>query len=403
MQQLILHPNPQETPPIEIPPVVKRIGGIVRELGIGALGGFACYWVTLLLDKIGLVQKLPGPSITYLWNHVRAGVAGVAILEAMRLTYDLGMLLLGERKHHENLAQPEQASLGARLRHHSWKVISTVEKLQERIDLIFSRIFNIRTEKEIQEKNIQNLDLRFMEIVRLAFKEQIQQSVMTVIPQELGVYVVESLGYAILGGHLFPWLHGLNFLTGIIYKVGEERNKQYVEEARIERKIKALKKQLGKEDVQDISLAKLEAELEEKKMKKELGKEDHEAIGLDQLREEVQDKREQENKMYCDLLAAMYPTEYAILEEHPQQPFLEEKEVAENLEEQKDKRLMYILDGDEIEKEALPYRKYPNYKHTIFSSEDRFAKAQGPVLSVEEAILLEQENLPPNFYIAKDH
>ena len=121
--------------------------------------------------------------------YVLSGVLSAAIVETVRLTYDIGMMILGDREHYENLAHPEEENFVSRLRQHTWKVISKSEKIPHDIDVVFSRILNIRTAKEIRDKNMSDRDLYFMEIARRAFGEQVYETATSVIPQEMGVYL----------------------------------------------------------------------------------------------------------------------------------------------------------------------------------------------------------------------
>ena len=239
--------NPESPLNFEIPPTVKRVG-------VGALNGYIFYWITRLIDKLGMLGEAGGSAIHPL-PYILSGVVSAAIVEVAKLTYEASLHTLGKRGLYENLDHPENAPQFDRLRQHTWKVIGRVEKLQHNIDVIFSRIFDISPAKEIREKNIPDRDLHFMEISRRAFWEQIHETLSTSIPQELGVYLVEACGYAVLGGHLFIWLHGVIFLSGLMDKVGQVYHKI-----------------------------------------------------------QQQEERELENKKYCDVLAAMYPAEFEQLE-----------------------------------------------------------------------------------------
>ena len=250
--------NPDSPLNFEIPPTVKRAGDFVVSIGVGALSGYIFYWITRLIDKLGMLGEAGGSAIHPL-PYILSGVVSAAMVEVAKLTYEASLHILGERDLYENLDYPENAPQFDRLRQHTWKVIGRVEKLQHNIDVIFSRIFDISSAKEIREKNIPDRDLYFMEISRRAFWEQIHETLSTAIPQELGVYLVEACGYAVLGGHLFIWLHGVIFLSGLIDKVGQVYHKIHSEE-------------------------------------------------------EQQKEREWENKKYCEVLAAMYPAEFEQLE-----------------------------------------------------------------------------------------
>ena len=212
-------PNQEGTPPVNADKPLSRPIQIILSLGTGAAIGYAMYWITRLVVKLGFVSQGEGATISPI-PYVLAGVITQAIVETARLVYDAALAILGDRKEYENGAFPENATTLDRFRKHSWNVIGKIEDVQYKIDTVFSRIFNIRTGKEIRDQQIPDKDLRFVEIVRRAFGEEVFETFSTVVPREMSVYVVEAFGYTILGGHLaLGLLGGLNFIAGLIGKI----------------------------------------------------------------------------------------------------------------------------------------------------------------------------------------
>jgi hypothetical protein len=207
----------------ELPPALKRAGDIAISLSMGALGGYILYGITRLANKMEMVGDVT--SVIHPLPYILMSIASTALVESASLTYDVALHVLGKRKDFEDLAQSENISALDRLRQRAWKVMGYMEKLQNDIDVIFSRLFDIRTAKEIRENGVVDRDLCLMEISRRVFCEQVSETARNAIPQELGLYIIEACGYTILGGHVFIWLHGLNFLNGMIDKIGKVKQK----------------------------------------------------------------------------------------------------------------------------------------------------------------------------------
>lgn len=218
---------------MNIPPVVKRGAEVVGSLTVGALSGYIFYWITRLGARLGMIDK---EAVIRPLPYVLSGIMSAGLVETVRLIYDLALSILGERKEYENLVNSEKASAFDRLRQKTWKVVTHVEKIQQEIDVIYSRLFDIRTEEEIRNKYPTDRQYylshpTFTEVIRSVFKEQIKETMTAAVPQELGVYAVEAMGFTIIGGHLFIWLHGVVFLNGLINKIGKVYEKiQAVEE-----------------------------------------------------------------------------------------------------------------------------------------------------------------------------
>jgi rhodanese-related sulfurtransferase len=244
----------------KIPSYVRRASDFGISIAYGGVGGYVFYLITRLVDKY-FMENAGGIAIQPI-PFILSGMTSSAIVEVVRLVYDISLHILGKREVYEDLSHFEKISISDHLRHRTWKVIGRVEKLEQDIDGIFSHIFGVRTAKEIRQKHIPDRDLYTMEIVRRAFGEQVFETLGSALPQELGVYLVEACGYTVFGGHLFIWLHGASFLTGIILKVQQVYDK----------------------------------------------------IDLEEIEEEIRYDRAQRVKADCDILAAMYPAEFAKLE-----------------------------------------------------------------------------------------
>ena len=211
----------QQIDPLSLSPTVTRGLEIVGNLSLGAMGGYIFYWMTRLIQRVGLLNE---PGGVHPLPYVLSGVMGAAIVETERLTHDAALYALGSREKYVHLAHPHEASISDHLRQKSWKVITYAENVQKDVDVLFSRLFNIRTAEEIRstcatEKDYFLSDPKLMEIARRAFWEQVEETMRTSVPQELGIYAVEAMGYTVLGGHLFVWLHGLMFFNNLISKI----------------------------------------------------------------------------------------------------------------------------------------------------------------------------------------
>ncbi len=406
-QQIICHPNPDAALPqdFELPSGVKRVGEIIGALAVGAFSGYAFYWVIRGIDKLGSMYFKRPVDIFNPIPYVLSGLISAAIIETVRLTYDIGMKILGDREHYENLAHPEEESSISRLRQHTWKVISKAEKIPHDVDVVFSKILDIRTAKEIRETKIADRDLSTMEIARRALGEQVHETVTSVIPQELGIHIVEAMGYTLLGAQGFLLLNVIGFVGGIFQKMDQIRLN----------------------------------------------------IMLEEIRELEQADRENENKMYCDFLAEMYPAEFAELDAkeqglnqeqrvNPEPVLIQEEEILDvNVPEQAVQQPaavqpqpaavqpqqaaiqpqqgaerpavknleMYVINckqdalanGEPSKPKFIPFKDYPaTHRHTAFHQYDNtwLPSNEGPELAIEEAINISEAELPANFLIVTD-
>lgn len=107
------------------------------------------------------------------------GFYGVVIIESIGIVYQVGRRVLGEPALFKQLLPGEEEDLFLidRCRFRVWKVIFKVEKTIGKIDTIYSRVFKIRTEEEITQQSIREVDLYFMEIFRIAFKTEVKKTI----------------------------------------------------------------------------------------------------------------------------------------------------------------------------------------------------------------------------------
>jgi hypothetical protein len=214
-----------------VPAPVKRGCEIMTSIAKGGVGGYAAYWFTRLLIKLKFIETggVPVNPVSY----VLLGMVSQAVVEAAGLTRDVALSILGDRNKFENLENPEDASAFDRFRQHTWKVITCLEKLDEKIDGIYSRLFRIRTAKEIRskyptERGFYLSDPSFMEIVRKVFREQVIQTVSSLIPQECGIRIVKSIGYKLVGVEFLGSIYALFFVYGIINNISDTYRKRKI-------------------------------------------------------------------------------------------------------------------------------------------------------------------------------
>lgn len=194
---------------------VRRAQRIFLSLMEGSFSGGIFYLATLVLVRVKFIEtfgKIVQPS-----GYILSGICSKAIVEVARLIHDISLFVLGERKIDENLVSLDNASIFDRLRQYVWKVNGWIEQLVSNIDSVYSRIFYIRTTKEIQEEGIPGADLDNMEILRRAVVEQIYETKNQAIPFQLGIYCVKNLGYSIFGVYVMM-NQCLGFVTGIQFK-----------------------------------------------------------------------------------------------------------------------------------------------------------------------------------------
>ena len=251
-------PDQQDQSTIHFPPAIKRIGSITGSLAIGALGGYVFYWITRLVARLGAFSDAEKALITPL-PYILSGVISAAIVETAKLVHDAAMAVVGERSLYANATPSDEDTLFDRFRQHSWKVLTKIETIKDDTDVVLSRLVGVRSAKEIRELTETKLDRMvdefttdrggtapeekqlevlkekairdvlywssqsrlscFLEVSRHAFWRQVEETILTSIPQELGLYAVEAIGFTLIGGHMFVGLHALMFVTGLLNKV----------------------------------------------------------------------------------------------------------------------------------------------------------------------------------------
>jgi hypothetical protein len=190
-------PPPLDQAPVKLPPVVQRGAEIVGSLIVGGMGGYTFYW----MERLTKLFESGGAAINPV-VYILSGMISAAIVEMARLIYDLAMSVLGDRQKLENLNDLEKAATWDHLRQRTWKVISCIEKVEQDIDVIFSRIFHIRTAKQIQDQDIQEKELYVMEVIRRIFLEQVSEMRTVMVPRLMSMHLVKAIGYMIMGEHL---------------------------------------------------------------------------------------------------------------------------------------------------------------------------------------------------------
>lgn len=223
VQDPIVHPPVVVNPPItgareseESSVVMKTLGNLTG----GALGGYVTYWMHRGMIFVGFMEaNAPLSSIPSLL----AGVAGAAIVESAKLTHFTALKIFGDRETYETIPQ---ASFGGQLRNRAWKVVSSVENIEHKVDALFSHLLGIRTRKQVEEEGISIINPQCWEVLRQEFWSQVGETLSKAIPQELGISLVESFGYKVLGGHAFMVVHAILFLTHLHIRVGAVYQRQ---------------------------------------------------------------------------------------------------------------------------------------------------------------------------------
>lgn len=180
--------------------------------------GYAIYWFTRFLVKLeylievekGIVQPLP---------YVLGGFICAGLSESARLAYEASLAILGDRSQYEHMDLTSKATASDRLRKHSWKIVSHAESVPKQVDMLYSRLFKIRTYETIYNQKIPDNDLRMTEIARRAFIEQVHETLTTSVPQIISIKIVEACGYTLLGAPTLVNFLGIIFLVGTLQKI----------------------------------------------------------------------------------------------------------------------------------------------------------------------------------------
>lgn len=187
---------------------------------VGALVGYGNYWYQCYEVSAEMRNTIkPTP-------YILAGLASGVILNTACLIYDVAASALGNREECEKLANSVKASSYDRLRQKVWKVISCVDKVQKKVDSVYSRIFKIQTEEEIRTRYATDNDYylsdpALMEIFRRAVLSQFVNSMQSVVSGELGIYAVKVVGYTIIANQFVVGWNVLTFILGVFSKMSQ--------------------------------------------------------------------------------------------------------------------------------------------------------------------------------------
>lgn len=199
-------------------PVFQRGAQIVKALGAGALIGYVSYWLTRLVVRIGMLGDVKSTDVNPI-SYILSGVISSAIVQTAQLTYEAALVALGDRNDYEKVSPSTNNTLLDKFRQHSWKVIKKAENLEQDIDILYSRLFRIRTEREVQAQKIQDIELENSEVFRRVFTQQVKESLFkTSVPNTIAMYVVESIGYSFVGRQMLLTGNILSFMVGLQMK-----------------------------------------------------------------------------------------------------------------------------------------------------------------------------------------
>ncbi|WP_075883532.1 hypothetical protein [Candidatus Protochlamydia sp. W-9] len=217
-----IHTEAQQTSDVQVPYVLR----IPLNLAKGGVAGFLAYGMERILVWIKFVEY--SQPVTC-FPYVLSGIASAAIIESAYLTHLVALKLIGERSIYENLPE-RKSNLVDKLRKGSWSVVRFGEDIEKKVDAVFSYTLKIRTKQQILDCHIKDNDLVFLEIFRRVLIEQVKESFVTSIPQELGIGLVKKCGYIFVGGELILSMHILQFINGLVDKFTAVHNKIRAEE-----------------------------------------------------------------------------------------------------------------------------------------------------------------------------
>ncbi|MFI0434580.1 MAG: hypothetical protein ACH350_02475 [Parachlamydiaceae bacterium] len=192
----------------------------------GILGGYVWYLSVKLSVKLfgepeGITQ---GVAITS-YPYILSGVGGVLIFQSGKLVYDTALSVLGDRAHDQNGFSLPHPSAFDKIRQKTWKIITDIEQLEKKIDVIYSRVFNIRTEEEIRaqfatDDEYYSTDFVVMEVARKSFYEEMNMIFQITLPRYLAIRAVEKMGFTLIGSSLILSFPAIHFVCGIINRIG---------------------------------------------------------------------------------------------------------------------------------------------------------------------------------------
>jgi hypothetical protein len=194
--------------------IVKAVGGFCS----GALSGYTIYWITKGLNHLRFISLsdpiTPTPFLIF-------GAASATVDNTLQLTYKIGTKLLGNRSHFPPNATQTHASFINRLRSYSWQLVRTGEKINLKIDGVFSKVMGVRTLRKIKSKKVDDISLSFVEIVRKAFLAQIPETFSQEVSTRGGLKIVALAGFVFPGAQFLTCMLALNFFLGFQDKISK--------------------------------------------------------------------------------------------------------------------------------------------------------------------------------------
>src|SRR5205823_19752 len=144
----------------------RGIDEVISTITTGIKLGCLIYVIKNTLETLRIISPMEGDfSLKML---VKQGILVVVISrcfnEVKKRTCQLGHSILGKREEYAELKNWDSASTSDRLRNRLWVVISKFEEAEQKVDMVYSRTFSIRSTKELLEAKIGVHQMYHMEI-----------------------------------------------------------------------------------------------------------------------------------------------------------------------------------------------------------------------------------------------
>ena len=107
-----------------------------------------------------------------------------------------------------------------RFRTRAWKVVGFFQGIHRKVDAQMSRILGIRSLDQLEKEQVQEVDMRFLEIFRRVIGPQVAETALKTFQYEASLAIVTSFGMPIIGSSFFALVVSFEFLAGILKRLG---------------------------------------------------------------------------------------------------------------------------------------------------------------------------------------
>lgn len=211
--------QPLPIPERERDPITNRLlplpqSGLVVRVGFAACVGYVTHlFIKYFYD--GSATAKP---------YVLQAVYSEGILYTIQKVCAVGAKIFGEPSRFMSQDVRNHQSGPDRLRSHFWRFIGKGAGIQRATDSVISKLLRIRPYHEMPQKLVPDPNLKFLEIARLVFWEQVGETAVNSIAEISSINIVTGLGYTLVATQSIAFRVIGGFFLGMLIKIADVYN-----------------------------------------------------------------------------------------------------------------------------------------------------------------------------------